>query len=474
MPIRRRGFVYSGHDDSVIRRPVDLFEHKMPVDTRSTDASRSPSCVCVLWQLYRTNPPQTTNDITNIELRHELFGRKRAEIFVNGQLQCSCVCPTLVGTLAGQEKVALEFRIRNVACEVHISGAGLGLFAGAGSMHFSYLLVVNERPVQAYESQKGEEQHREEQVQPKLEIPPPRPPMSIKCASSSTPPVARANTNTSAISKLDSCHFRILCVGLDGAGKTTLLRSMPLKDPTALQEDGVGGTIGVNVVAIELSRSHRYEIWEVGGTLVGQSQRVLINKFVSKGVDGLIFVLDGADHHRMGEACEGLHMLLNDDACDDGCANSSSTSSTSTSTSTSSGSTSTSTSTSVHASLPSLKHTPLLALVTKQDVENCLKPQDAAPWLALGGEQEVREVRVGGSTGVTLATGLTNSSSFAAGGVDADGTNAAEGTSADTGADLGAGGASRSGTGAGEGVAWLLDVIADTRRAEHAQGTPVS
>jgi hypothetical protein len=202
----------------------------------------------------------------------------------------------------------------------------------------------------------------------------------------------------------------------------------------------------VNVAAIQQHPLRRYEIWEIGGALGGRSQRALIRSFASKGIDGLIFVLDGSDRRRVGEACEALHQLLHRE--EEGSSGEGSKGS-------GEGSKG-----SGEAGQPArslmhtpLMHTPLLVVVSKQDVQGCLEPQEAAPWLAIGREKAAREIRVVGS--------MTGSGGDCGGG--------GAGGAGGKGGIVGGGTASGTASGtAGEGVDWILGVIADTCRAQRA------
>eukprot|EP00092_Neocalanus_flemingeri_P005390 GFUD01005809.1.p1 GENE.GFUD01005809.1~~GFUD01005809.1.p1 ORF type:complete len:473 (-),score=101.09 GFUD01005809.1:74-1492(-) len=99
--------------------------------------------------------------------------------------------------------------------------------------------------------------------------------------------------------------FHIVMIGLDGAGKTTALYRMKLDQylhtvPTiGFNCERVAGTVG-------RSAGLTFLVWDVGGQ---EKIRPLWRSY-TRCTDGIIFVLDCADHHALDEARMELHKTV--------------------------------------------------------------------------------------------------------------------------------------------------------------------
>ena len=113
-------------------------------------------------------------------------------------------------------------------------------------------------------------------------------------------------TFSSMLDKL-GLHFgkkeaKILVLGLDNAGKTTLLYNLKVGEVVNTQP-----TIGFNLETVEY-RNVKFTCWDVGG----QKKIRALWRHYYPGTDGLIFVVDSADHgeERMADVKETLHGML--------------------------------------------------------------------------------------------------------------------------------------------------------------------
>ena len=95
---------------------------------------------------------------------------------------------------------------------------------------------------------------------------------------------------------------KILMLGLDGAGKTTVLYKLKLNKVV----DTVP-TIGFTVESLSAVNSVSFTVWDIGG----QDKIRPLWRHYFVGTDGLIFVVDTADRHRLNEAKEELAWVLN-------------------------------------------------------------------------------------------------------------------------------------------------------------------
>jgi len=97
---------------------------------------------------------------------------------------------------------------------------------------------------------------------------------------------------------------RLLMLGLDAAGKTTILYKLQLGETISTVP-----TIGFNVETVEY-KNLRMVVWDVGGQF--KKVKELWRPYY-KGTHGLIFVIDSSDRHRIDEAREELHAMVNKD-----------------------------------------------------------------------------------------------------------------------------------------------------------------
>ena len=99
--------------------------------------------------------------------------------------------------------------------------------------------------------------------------------------------------------------FHLVMIGLDGAGKTTALYRMKLDQylntvPTiGFNCERIAGTIG-------RSSGLTFLVWDVGGQ---EKIRPLWRSY-TRCTDGIIFVLDSANHHMLEEAKMELHRTV--------------------------------------------------------------------------------------------------------------------------------------------------------------------
>lgn len=97
-------------------------------------------------------------------------------------------------------------------------------------------------------------------------------------------------------------EIRILMLGLDAAGKTTILYKLKLGQSVTTIP-----TVGFNVETVKY-RNVKFNIWDVGG----QDKIRPLWRHYYTGTQGLIFVVDSADHDRLDEARQELHRIVND------------------------------------------------------------------------------------------------------------------------------------------------------------------
>mmetsp|Transcript_10388 Transcript_10388/g.24963 ORF Transcript_10388/g.24963 Transcript_10388/m.24963 type:complete len:183 (+) Transcript_10388:63-611(+) len=95
-------------------------------------------------------------------------------------------------------------------------------------------------------------------------------------------------------------EFRLLMLGLDAAGKTTVLYKLKLSEVVTTIP-----TIGFNVETVQY-KNLNFTVWDVGG----QHKIRPLWRHYFQGTQGLIFVVDSNDNHRVHEAAQELHSLL--------------------------------------------------------------------------------------------------------------------------------------------------------------------
>ncbi|XP_031561378.1 ADP-ribosylation factor 6-like [Actinia tenebrosa] len=97
-------------------------------------------------------------------------------------------------------------------------------------------------------------------------------------------------------------EMRILMLGLDAAGKTTILYKLKLGQSVTTIP-----TVGFNVETVTYKKI-KFNVWDVGG----QDKIRPLWRHYYTGTQGLIFVVDSADHDRIDEAKDELHKIIND------------------------------------------------------------------------------------------------------------------------------------------------------------------
>ncbi|KAJ1979311.1 ADP-ribosylation factor, Arf Arf6 [Dimargaris xerosporica] len=97
-------------------------------------------------------------------------------------------------------------------------------------------------------------------------------------------------------------EMRILMLGLDAAGKTTILYKLKLNQSVTTIP-----TVGFNVETVTY-KNVKFNVWDVGG----QDKIRPLWRHYYTGTQGLIFVVDSADHSRIDEARQELHRIVND------------------------------------------------------------------------------------------------------------------------------------------------------------------
>ena len=133
---------------------------------------------------------------------------------------------------------------------------------------------------------------------------------------------------------LSKMEARIVMVGLDAAGKTSILYKLKLGESVTTIP-----TIGFNVESVQYN-SLDFTIWDIGGQ---DKIRRLWHHYYAN-ADGIIFVVDSADRHRMEQAQEELHKLTGE---------------------------------------PELETAPVLVLANKQDLPDAMKVAEVVEGMAL-------------------------------------------------------------------------------------------
>ena len=103
--------------------------------------------------------------------------------------------------------------------------------------------------------------------------------------------------------KASERELRILMVGLDNAGKTTIVKRINGEDFSS-----VSPTLGFNIKTL-MYGGYAFNIWDVGG------QKTLRSYWRNyyETTDGLIWVVDSADHRRLEDCKKELHALLSEE-----------------------------------------------------------------------------------------------------------------------------------------------------------------
>jgi len=96
---------------------------------------------------------------------------------------------------------------------------------------------------------------------------------------------------------------RIVMIGLDAAGKSTILYKLKLNETVTTIP-----TIGFNVETVEY-KNLNMTVWDIGGQ---ETLRKLWRHYY-RNTDGVIFVVDSADHDRLEDARETLSRVFEED-----------------------------------------------------------------------------------------------------------------------------------------------------------------
>lgn len=111
-------------------------------------------------------------------------------------------------------------------------------------------------------------------------------------------------TISSALNRLfGKKQMRILMVGLDAAGKTTILYKLKLGEIVTTIP-----TIGFNVETVDY-KNICFTVWDVGG----QDKIRPLWRHYFQNTQGLIYVVDSNDEHRVEEASKELKNMLEED-----------------------------------------------------------------------------------------------------------------------------------------------------------------
>ncbi|KAG9339464.1 hypothetical protein JZ751_023602 [Albula glossodonta] len=133
---------------------------------------------------------------------------------------------------------------------------------------------------------------------------------------------------------------QVVLMGLDGAGKSTLLSRLQWGEKM-----DTSPTVGFNVGTLELTKGIALTIWDVGG----QNEMRPNWKYYLDDCKALVFVVDGRDRERIGEAQKALKKVLKED---------------------------------------SMKGVPLMVLVNKKDLPNSMTIREVSTQLDLLGNKE--------------------------------------------------------------------------------------
>jgi ADP-ribosylation factor-like protein 2 len=98
-------------------------------------------------------------------------------------------------------------------------------------------------------------------------------------------------------------EMRILMLGLDNAGKTTILLKFCGEDICEIPP-----TVGFNIKTIAVDR-FKVNVWDVGGQ---KSIRSFWRNYFDQ-TDGLVWVVDSSDHHRLLDCKNELSMILKEE-----------------------------------------------------------------------------------------------------------------------------------------------------------------
>ncbi|XP_035249093.1 ADP-ribosylation factor-like protein 11 [Anguilla rostrata] len=98
---------------------------------------------------------------------------------------------------------------------------------------------------------------------------------------------------------------QVVLMGLDGAGKSTLLSRLQWGEKMETSP-----TVGFNVGTLEVEKGVTLTVWDVGG----QGEMRANWKYYLDDCQALVFVVDGVDRERLGEAQKALRRVLREEA----------------------------------------------------------------------------------------------------------------------------------------------------------------
>jgi ADP-ribosylation factor related protein 1 len=105
-------------------------------------------------------------------------------------------------------------------------------------------------------------------------------------------------------------ELRFLIIGLDNSGKTTTfeaIKSLYQSRDTKVPMDRITPTYGFNLCSISIDKMFVGVFWDLGGQIMLRS---LWENYYSE-CDGIIFVLDSTDAHRMREVYNTMEYVFN-------------------------------------------------------------------------------------------------------------------------------------------------------------------
>ena len=107
---------------------------------------------------------------------------------------------------------------------------------------------------------------------------------------------------------------RVLIAGLDSAGKTTVLFKLHRGEKRKDEHVSTIPTMDFNVMQWKYKRK-TFSVWDVGG----QDAIRPLWRHHYIGTQGLVYVVDSNDVHRVAKASEELHKIMLDHAMRDAC-----------------------------------------------------------------------------------------------------------------------------------------------------------
>ena len=109
------------------------------------------------------------------------------------------------------------------------------------------------------------------------------------------------NALQSVLGSFSDRDAKLLMLGLDAAGKTTVLHKLKLNEVVSTIP-----TIGFNVETLQPVKNVSFTVWDIGGQ---ETLRSLWRHYLTN-TDGLVFIVDSADHQRFTEAKGELDWIL--------------------------------------------------------------------------------------------------------------------------------------------------------------------